>query len=315
MKVIYKKLPSKRIECIATIGVFDGIHLGHQFILKKVKDEAKRKGVSSLLITFDNPPQLVLNRKFFGYLIDQQQKRELVESLGIDYLWVLKTTPSFLRLSGKEFVNYILKHMRVKKFIVGRDFRFGYKGETDITHLKKFGIEYQFELEVLKKKQKNKKIISSSLLRNLIRTASFKEAENILGRPYFLKGKVFKAQGLGRKLEFPTANLDTFSYVIPPLGVYAAYVKFGGKIYLSGVNIGMKPTIAKSREIGMEVHIINFRENILGKIITLIFLEKIREEKKFFSLGELKKQIARDIDYISKKYGKEYDYREGLIKS
>lgn len=304
MKVIYKKLPSKRIECIATIGVFDGIHPGHQSILNKVREESKKKKIPSLLITFDNPPQAVLNRKFFGCITDKEQKCDLVKSLGIDYLWILKATSSFLRLSGREFVNYIFKHICIKKFIVGEDFRFGYKGETDITHLKKFGEEYGFELEVLKKKQKNKKVISSSLIRNLIRTADFKEVKNILGRPYSLKGRVFKAQGLGSKLGFPTANIDTFNYVIPPLGVYAALLKAGQKVYLSGVNAGIRPTITESKRIIVEAHIIDFHKNIAGEIIEIIFLEKIREEKKFSSLEELKKQITCDINHIFNKYRK-----------
>ncbi|UCD15395.1 MAG: bifunctional riboflavin kinase/FAD synthetase [Candidatus Omnitrophota bacterium] len=300
MKVVYKKLPSNRKKCVATIGVFDGIHLGHQFILRKLKQEAKKHKVNSLLITFDIPPKMILNKNFTGCIMSLPEKKEHIKALKIDYLWLLRTHSSFLKLSGEEFIAYLIKYFKIKKFIVGEDFRFGYRGETDIRHLKKFGQKYDFKVTVLKKKCKDNKIVSSSLIRKFIKIGDFNEANRLLGYNYFLKGRVYRGLGYGRRLGFPTANIDRDGYIIPRLGVYAGLVKVDKKSYLAAVNVGTRPTVTRSSRCVLEVYIIGFNANILGKTITVSFLEKIRNEKKFASLQELKEAISNDVRYIRK---------------
>ncbi|MFA5008733.1 MAG: bifunctional riboflavin kinase/FAD synthetase [Candidatus Omnitrophota bacterium] len=311
MKVIYKKLPSSKIKCVATIGVFDGIHLGHRFILEKLKRLAERQNLPSLAITFDIPPQILLERinrprsdKFHGFLTDMEDKKNIFASIGINYLWFLKTNKSFLGFSGKEFIEYLFQYFSPKHLLVGEDFRFGYKGKSGIRYLEKISTKHGFNVTVLKKIRKSGKIVSSSLLRHLIKNAAFGKIKNFLDRDYFIKGKIVKGSGLGKTLGYPTVNIDYDGYVIPLSGVYAAIIEVDNRRYLCAVNIGERPTINKSAEKILEAHIINFKRNIRGKKIKLHFIKRIRNEKKFFSRENLIKAIANDVTHIKKRYAK-----------
>lgn len=313
MRVISNRLPFKKVRCVATVGVFDGIHLGHQFILKKVKETARKKGLAALLITFDIPPQQFLSKKnllhhrrpekaFTGSLTARDEKTALISSLGIDYLWFLKTKKSLLSLSARDFINYIQRYFKIEKLIVGDDFRFGHRGRGDLRRLKLLANEHRFELSIIKKKANNKKVISSSLIRQLIQKGQLKEAKQLLGRNFSLRGKVFKGKGRGLRLGFPTANIFASDYVIPACAVYAASVVLEKKIYLAAVNVGLRPTFCKIKGPIIEAHILNLKKNILGKIIKIVFLEKIRKEKKFSSSKALKTAIGKDIKYVTAKY-------------
>ena len=333
MKVIFNRLPFKRVKCVATVGVFDGIHLGHQFILRKVREAAREKGLSSLLITFDISPQQFLNKKkllhhrrpekaftplemshseeerarfltgFIGSLTDRDDKIDLVSSLGIDYLWFLKTKRSFLGLSAKSFINYIQKCFNIEKLIVGEDFRFGHKGTGDLSDLRKLAGEHKFNLSIIRKKTKNNKVISSSLIRQLIQKGKLSQAKQLLGRCFSLKGRVVKGRGIGSKLGFPTANISASDYLIPACGVYAAYVVLGKKTYLSAINIGILPKFGKVKGLVVEAHVLNFKKNILGEPIKIVFLERLREEKNFPSSKDLVSAISKDIKHLTSKYG------------
>ncbi|MDD3296230.1 MAG: riboflavin biosynthesis protein RibF [Candidatus Omnitrophica bacterium] len=313
MKVIYKKLPSKPKKCVATIGVFDGIHLGHKFILEKVIREAKKRQIFSLAITFDCLPQQFLTlhharntwkprKKFFGYITSLKQKISLMKSLNPDYLWLLKTGRPLLELTSRKFMEYIFKNFEIKMLFVGEDFRFGKSGRGDIKELKTLAKEYGCKLSVLKKKRLYKRKISSSRIRKLINKGEILKAGKNLGRIFSLQGKVKKGKSFGTKLGFPTANIRTFNYVIPAQGVYAAKVILGTSIYLAAVNIGRSPTIKESLWPTVEVHIIGFNRNIMDKIIEVAFLERLRPERIFSSIAELQKAISKDIRFITSKY-------------
>lgn len=309
MKVIYKKLPSKRIPCVATIGVFDGVHPGHRFILKKVRQASRRRKIHSLVITFDVHPRKLLSKGspsavsgYIGHIISHQQKKELIEKLGIDYLWFLKTKHSFLKLSAKDFLEYILRHFDIHELIVGEDFHFGHKGKAGVDYLKRIADFYNISLRVIKKIKKNAITLSSSVIRRLIRDGEFRKAKSFLGRSYHLEGKVIEGLGLGESLGFPTANIHVFDYVVPENGVYAACVNIGSNVYLGAVNIGIRPSVTSLRKKVVEAHIINFNKEICGKTLKIYFLEKIREEKKFVSVVRLKNAIRRDVGYIFRKY-------------
>lgn len=302
MKVICENLPASRKRCIAAIGVFDGIHLGHRCILTRLIEEADKKDCAAVLITFDIPPKMLLNKKFEGCITSSDDKKNIVRSLGIDYLWFLRTHASFLELSGREFIEYIIKYFDVEGFIVGEDFRFGYKGETDVLHFKKYGGEYGFSVEAVKKISKHNQIISSSLIRKFIKEADFQEAEKFLGRKYILRGSVHRGMRYGGRIGFPTANIDTFDYVVPSNGVYAAMAEVDKKSYLSAVNIGFRPTVCDLQKKVMEAHIFDFNQDIIGRTIAVTFLQKIREEKKFTSINKLKEAINQDARYIKKKF-------------
>lgn len=314
MKVIYRRLPSKKIRCAATIGVFDGIHLGHQFILKKVIKEARKQNFSSLIITFDIlPQQFLLKKQLFsihelkkipcGYIADFDQKTALVKSLSLDYCWFLKTSQFLLKLSPKDFIKYVCRAFAIKKLIVGQDFRFGYRAKGEVNLLKKLQGEFGFDLSVVQKKTKQKRPISSSYIRELIQRSEFKMVKKFLGRNFSINGRVEKGRGIGSKLGFPTANISLSGYVIPSPGVYVGYVVIKRKVYLAAVNIGLRLTASKDVEEKLiEAHIINFNKNVLGQKIKLVFLEKIRDEQKFSSYDKLSLAIAKDVRLITSKY-------------
>ncbi len=296
MKLIYKNLPLNKINnCIVTVGVFDGVHLGHQYLLEKIKREAKKKKKPSLVISFNVPPEKVLHpqNKFKGYLTDYQQKVDFMKHLGIDYLWLLKTELNILQFSADDFLSYINNYFSIDEMIVGSDFRFGTKAKAGVRRLEKAANNYGFKLKLVNKKKFYGKLVSSSFIGRLIKSSAVSQAKKFLGRNYTIKGQVKKGKGLGRQLGFPTANLGTFDYVLPGPGVYAAYSRIKGKKILSAVNIG---------EEGCEVHLINFSKNILGQIIEISFLAKIRNELVFKSKLKLTQQIQKDIKNITSKY-------------
>ena len=311
MKVYHKKLPNLKKPVVATIGVFDGIHLGHTFILKEVKKEAKSRRISSLAITFDILPQQFLHKfslenkwkprkTFLGCITDRQQKKALIKSLGFNYLWLLKTNRKLLELPGNEFIAFISKHFNIQKLIVGSDFCFGYGGRDCVGSLKRLAKQHGFEVSVIKKKTKSKEIISSTHIRKLIKQGDFKAVKSFLGRNFSLSGKVCRGKGLGRELGFPTANIYVKNYTQPAEGVYSVLVKLEKKIYLGAVYIGERDE-GLNKPILIETHIIGFNKSILNKKITIFFLEKLRNKKKFRSLSPLIKNIQKDIKTITSK--------------
>jgi len=313
MKLIYKKLPSRKVSCVATIGVFDGIHRGHQFILSKCSNLAKKRKISSLAITFDLAPQQFLRKmhlhnswrstkSFEGILCDREQKKSLVAPLGIDYLWFLRMRRWLLELKPDNFLNYIFGHFVIKELIVGEDFRFGYAGRGDVSYLRKAADKFGFKLRVVSKLKIGQKKVSSSLIRQQIRKAELKTAKQFLGREFSLKGRVVKGKGVGIFLGFPTANILAGDYVVPPRGVYAAYVILGKRKHLAAVNIGNSPTLTRRRICVIEVYIINFNQNILKQTIEVVFLKKLRDECKFLNSLALSSAIAKDIQQITSKY-------------
>jgi riboflavin kinase/FMN adenylyltransferase len=310
MRVIYQNLPSKRISCVTTLGVFDGVHTGHQLILKGVKKNAQRCRALSCVITFDRLPEEVLHTSsnyqhishIPGFLTSMSEKTRLLASFGLDYIWFLKTTPSLLRLSAQEFIKFIVRYLRIKEFIVGEDFRFGYLGKGDISFLKHIGQKNNFAIHVVKKRKIKGHIVSSSLIRTLVAKGAFKKARTYLGHDYSLEARVIPGKGLGNKLGFPTANLSTKGYLIPGQGVYATRVRALGKTYIGAVNIGRSPTAGVGSGVLTEAHIIGFRGRLVNKTIIVTFLDKIRNEKKFSTLAHLAEAIHKDVNFISRNY-------------
>ncbi len=300
MRVICNKSASKK-KYVATIGVFDGIHRGHQFILNKTKQKAKQTNLSSLVVTFDIPPKQFLIKKP-NLLTDVKGKCRLLKALGLDYLCILKTKDSLLKLSADQFMVYIFRYFKIQTLVVGEDFRFGYKGQADVKYLEKVKAKYGFKLIVVKKISRDKRIISSSLIRDLIKKGKLSQAKNLLGRRFSLSGKVCPGRGLGKKIGFPTANISSQAYVLPPPGVYAVEIVLGNKLYLGAANIGSRPTFKGNKSKVVEVHIIKFNKNIRGKDIAIIFIKSLRNEKKFACLEELRLAIEKDIKAITAKY-------------
>ncbi|MFH1771491.1 MAG: bifunctional riboflavin kinase/FAD synthetase [Candidatus Omnitrophota bacterium] len=301
MRVIYGKLPSRRIGCVGTIGIFDGVHMGHRYIISKLACLSSKYESPSLVITFDYPPQLVLSSRFRGYLTDLEEKKSLFKSTGIDYLWAMKISPSLLKMSAEQYLSFVAKYFSLKHLIVGDDFRFGSHGKSGISDLKTFSRKYNFKLSVIKKKKMQKHPVSSTRIREYIFKGDFRRANKLLGRPYLVKGQVTAGRGFGTRIGFPTANINTGGHTIPRPGVYCAYAILGPSKYFCAVNIGNKPTFGFNDKITLEAHILNFQRNILGRNVKIIFLERIRNEKKFSSVYGLKAQIAKDIQLMSNK--------------
>ena len=302
MRSTYSNLPPKRLQCAATIGVFDGVHRGHRFILDKLKTQAKKAKLTPLVITFDSPAKKLLLKKFYGCITDPKEKINIIKSFGIPCVWVLKTSKELLNISAEEFIKRIMERLNIKKLIIGEDFRFGKGRSSGIKLLKELSKKYDFDLTVVSKKKIKGRVVSSTLIRELIKKSDFKRMEHLLGRKYSLNGKVVKGKGVGRKIGFPTVNIHTFDHVIPPRGVYASVVEIDKKKYLGAFNIGWRPTVDNTKAIIIEGYIVGFRRNVLSKAIKVVFLERIRPEKKFSSLKVLQKAIKQDVDYITSKY-------------
>ena len=302
MKLIYENLPSRRTKCVATIGVFDGIHCGHLYILKQLKNYARKHKAKSLVITFDRPPQIILKKPFDGCITNFPEKIDAFKKIGVDYLWMLKASSKLLQLSGDKFIDYIMKYFDIHTLIVGEDFRFGYGGSYTIGALKELASRHGFNIKIIKKRKIQNKIVSSSYVRTLIKQGNLKKADKMLGRSYALTGKVVKGKGVGSKLGFPTANINVCNRVVPSLGVYAGFVQVGKKTYKAAVNIGYRPTLEKKGKVLIEAYIIGLRKSILGKTIAIGFLDKLREEKRFSSTQKLAQAISQDIDHIRFNY-------------
>ncbi|MCM8786721.1 MAG: bifunctional riboflavin kinase/FAD synthetase [Candidatus Omnitrophica bacterium] len=309
MKVIYTDLTedvfkkqefSNTIKCVATIGVFDGVHLGHKFIIQKVKEQAETLKIFSLVITFDIPPQIILNKHFLGCISNLKDKKKLIATLGIDYLLILKTSKKLLKLTAVEFLDGLSRYFFITKLIVGEGFSFGHNRSATISTLRSLAKKYKFDLEIIKRQKKDGRIISSTFIRKCIRKAAFKTVYKFLDRNYYLSGVVKRGSGLGKKIGFPTANIDFSNYVLPYNGVYIGLAYIKNKYYMAAINIGTKPTVSNEKKITVEAHIISFKKNILDEKIKIIFIKKIRREKKFFSILKLKNAISKDVSYIKK---------------
>lgn len=308
MRVIYRTLPNRKISCVATLGVFDGVHTGHRAILAQTKKRAAARRVRACVITFDKLPEEVLHtssnyRRIFqvpGSLTDMQEKTYLLNAaLPRGAVWFLKTTPALLRLSAEEFMTFLFRFLRIKEFIVGEDFRFGYRGKGNLSFLRHIGAHNNFTVRVVKKRKIAGGVVSSSAIRALVTAGDFKKTRTYLGRAYRLSGHVVCGKGLGRRLGFPTANLETGSRLVPGEGVYAAYVRARGKTYVGAVNILRTGPGAQALT---EVHIIGFRGRLVHNKIEVIFIDKIRNEKKFPTQARLAAAIRRDVHFISAHY-------------
>ncbi|MCX5687767.1 MAG: bifunctional riboflavin kinase/FAD synthetase [Candidatus Omnitrophica bacterium] len=274
---------------VVTIGIFDGVHKGHQAILRKVLEEAKKLRLKSVVVTFDPHPVKVLSLGVkIPFLISLEHRIKLIKSLGIDNCVVIKFTKEFAKLSPEEFTKYILADkLNIKALVTGENFLFGFKEKGDARLLKRLSKVYNFKFYSVSPLEVRGEYVSSTRIRKAIEKGDLKLASKLLSRPVTILGTVVKGKALGRKIGFPTANIDPHHESIPPSGVYSVDVALEGKFYRGILNISNHNII--------EVHIFNFNKNIYGKDIEVIFKQKIRDEKKFNSLQALQRQIQLDI--------------------
>jgi len=280
------------------IGNFDGVHLSHRFICRKLASEAKEAGAKSLVITFDPHPKMILHPDIrpFYLITTLEEKLKLLEHCGIDGVLVIPFTMDYSKTTAEEFVHDFLgRKLAIGKIIIGHDYTFGQgkKGSSD--YLIACGKTMGFAVEVVDAVKAGEDIISSTLIRNLILKGNFTKATGLLGRFYNVAGKVVSGFGRGAKLGYPTANIEPEKELLPPEGIYAAFVETDGKSYQAALNIGAKPTFA-DYTCTFEVYLLDFSGDLRGKRLNTEFVEKLRDVVKFDSPEKLKKQITADVE-------------------
>jgi len=293
----------KHKKSIILIGNFDGVHLGHRklFLLaKKYKKKFKSKiGV----VTFEPLPKMFFNKKIKNFRISNiNQKKKLLKSLGVDFVVEKKFDKKFSKITPDYFIKNILyKKLQARFIFVSNNFKFGHKRMGDVRLL--IQNENACNYKIIKPYPLiiDKKVISSSLIRNIIEKGTIKKANKLLSRNWSIEGKVQKGRQQGKKIGFPTCNIDIQDYVIAKKGVYAVRIfKKNTKTFLKGIaNLGLRPTF-KQKKILLEVHIFNFSGNLYNKYLSVEFVEFIREEKKFINIKQLGKQIKKDIQIAKK---------------
>jgi len=282
-------------SAIATIGTFDGIHIGHQKILNSLARFAKENSLKSVVITFDPHPRKVINKKNSIELINTiEEKKEKIKTLGIDYLIVQKFDEKFSKTEANKFVEILKNNINIKKLIVGYDHRFGKNRNADINDLKKYGKELNFEVIEIDALEIEEVNISSTKIRSAIKEGNIRLANSYLGYNFFLSGEVVKGHSRGKELGFPTANLKIDEdKIIPKNGVYLVKSKIDHQDIYGMMNIGYNPTFNnKSKKI--ETHFFNLNKNLYGKIIKIELLEYIREEKRFETVDDLIQRLKLD---------------------
>ncbi|GAA4895477.1 bifunctional riboflavin kinase/FAD synthetase [Flaviramulus aquimarinus] len=292
---------------VVTIGTFDGVHIGHQKIIKRLINKGKLEGLQSVILTFFPHPRMVLQKDSNIKLINTiDERHDILDDLGLDYLLIKKFTHEFSRLTAEDFVKQILvDKLNAKKVIIGYDHRFGRNRNADINDLKDFGIKYNFEVEEITAQDINDVAVSSTKIRNAINQGDIRKANIYLGYNFMLNGLVTKGKGLGRQLNYPTANIDIKEdyKIIPKQGSYIVSATIKGTLVYGMMNIGMNPTVNGNKQT-IEVHFFNFDEDIYNENIQIELLHRIRDEKKFESVEALKLQLAKDketaLDYITK---------------
>jgi riboflavin kinase/FMN adenylyltransferase len=295
MTVLFRKTTDKIPKNIVmAIGIFDGVHLGHQEILKQVRMTAEKYSSFSLLMTFEPHPEKVLRGiETLKNITPFREKLRLLEGK-VDGVLCIDFTREFSRQKPDDFVKkYIAVPLKPRAVFVGRNFTFGRNAEGKAETLVSLGKKYGFNVTIIEPIKLGGHIVSSSRIRELVLKGDVEHAGLLLGRNFYIKGIVVR--GKQRKIGFPTANLRTDWELIPAKGIYAAYVKYNSEIYRSVVNIGTAPTFGEN-ELTVEAHILDFNQDIYGREISIEFLKKIRDEIKFESVEELKKQIKKDIE-------------------
>jgi riboflavin kinase/FMN adenylyltransferase len=293
-----------RKVCLA-IGVFDGVHLGHQQIIRQTVADARQHEGSSVVVTFDKHPNAIVAPDRVPPLIySAQQKFRAIESLGADALMVIRFDKSFSQQSGETFIRELAQSFKkIQSICVGADFVFGHKRSGNVELLKKLGAEFNFQVHGLAAVSLDGQPVSSTRIREAIRAGDFDSASQMLGRAYAFEGKVIRGDRLGHKLGFPTANLDATGLVLPANGVYVAHATVAGKTYRAVLNIGHRPTVkSPTPETRFEVHLLDFSGELYDAEMEVTFVAKLRDEKKFASLDELKAQIVRDISEAKKRF-------------
>lgn len=302
MKIIdsLENLPSIPNPVSLTIGNFDGVHVGHQALLKHVSKRACAKNGQSLAITFSKHPRSILSAKNHASICLFAHKCKLLEELNIDFLLTLPFTLEFSEQTADFFLEKIHEKFAFSDLILGQDALFGKNRHATKEHVAILAKRFNFTVEYLNLLEIDNKIVSSSLIRTLIQKGEFEELKKFLGRNYSIYGIIIPGEGKGKTLGFPTANLDVTNLALPPFGVYSITAFVDGQKEKAIANLGIAPTLRNEKTPRLEIHFLNLQKDLYGKHVEVVFDRFIREEKRFSSVEELQKQIAEDINTTQK---------------
>lgn len=287
-------------KTVVALGNFDGIHKAHMAIIKGCCRYAKANGIKSGILLFSEHTLSIIRGKRVKLITQEREKLRLLEQAGLDFAYICDFTDEFMHLKPNEFAKMLKDTLNVDAVCVGYDYRFGYKAKGDTTLLSELGDIYGFDVLITEELDHDGVAIKSTAVRNFVTAGSMQHAASLLGRPFSIHGIVEHGLQNGKKLGFPTANLKyDIDMVIPPTGVYMGYTYVDGVKYKSVINIGDNPTF-NAKKVTIESHILNFTGDIYGKEVCVEFIKRIRGDKKFKSLDELKQQIQNDAEKAGK---------------
>ena len=290
---------------VLSLGKFDGLHRGHERLMNYVCKK-KKEGLKAAIFTFDIPPRKNVEHIPAKVLTTNAEKEKLFESIGIDYLIECPFTSEIMCMEPEVFIEMIVGQLNVKCMVVGTDFHFGHNRRGDYQMLQQYAGHYGYDVQVVDKIQEDGRDISSTFVREQIAVGNMEKANELLGYRYFLEGTILHGRKMGKAvLGIPTINLiPSEEKLLPPFGVYVSATEWNGRTYPGITNIGCKPTVEGDNPVGVETHIFDFDEDVYGKEVKVTFISRVREEKKFASLDDLKAQMLCDIAY-GKQYFKE----------
>ena len=277
------------------IGKFDGIHKGHKLIMDELIN-SKKDGLTSVVFTFSKSPYSIVDHKDSKYILTNSEKYSFYEKIGVDIVIEYPMTEELIFMDREIFLkNILIEKLGMKKIICGDDFRFGHNRLGDIDFLKKNSEIYHYQLKVFEKLIDNEKEISSTLVRDMISVGNIEKANDLLGYPYTIIGKVVHGNEIGRKINFPTANIIPYEdKILPPNGVYFSITNISGKEYCCITNIGNKPTVTNEKKIIVETNVLDFSGNLYDSLLEIKLYKFHRKERKFENLESLKNQISYD---------------------
>ncbi|MFO7657625.1 MAG: bifunctional riboflavin kinase/FAD synthetase [Bacteroidales bacterium] len=300
MKIYNGTESFKAVNPVVTIGIFDGVHLGHQQLLKRIKDVSQQISGETVVLTLWPHPRLVLGDSTgkVQLLSTLDEKIKLIEKEGVDHLVIFPFDLSFAAIPYEKFIeDYFVHAIKAAHIVIGFNHRFGKGRKGGFEQLQERSAKFGYSVERLNQIVEEGYAVSSSEIRNLISNGNIHIANRLLGYKYPLEGKVVEGKKLGRQLGFPTANIQTKgeNKLVPAKGVYAALIEIEGSLYKGMLNIGYRPTLTQQvHRLTIEMHIFNFSQNIYGKDVKILFVEKLRDERKFLNAGELKLQLETD---------------------
>jgi riboflavin kinase/FMN adenylyltransferase len=286
-------------ETLLTVGVFDGVHAGHRYLLKQLQRQAANRDLLSGVVTFNPHPQSVLHPDDeLPWLSSLEDRVTTFRQLGLNIVAVLTFTDKVAQLSARDFLSLLKKYLKMRGILVGPDFVLGRAGEGNISVLRTLGNEMKFTVKVIPPYTINGEIVSSTLIRQALIQGDMRRVERLMSRRFYLRGKVITSDKRGRALGFPTANLDTEPrQALPGNGIYATITQVNGKRFLSATNVGTRPTFGPGEKT-VETHLLDYQGDLYGKEIKVEFVQKVRDEQRFPSAEELKTQMRQDVQEV-----------------